>query len=361
MALAAAALLVGVAGVVTAAPSQANLSVCPVGYQPTVHTITPRANFQAEISKLCAGDTLALEPGTYVTGYLRFYADTPGPTGITKASAARPITVTAADPSQPPLIQGGLQFTGANYWRFSYLRVQATAAGLSALYMNGGVGWSVRFSEFFGARATNSYANVVISGSKGYPRGFEFRGNLVHDAAISNRADATDHNLYVNFQGATGSGGLITRNVLWNAPHGVGIKLGNGGAANALGPWGVVVSMNTIYNSGRSILLHGNVRSNTIYGNLLQRATAKFARDPRTTLIYVHDVTGPKNYFHHNYGFTASMFAYDPKRAVAIATGNRMYNDAAHNPVLRSSTAGILMPQNAVAKPYGAAGTGRWP
>ncbi len=358
---AASVLALSATALVGAAPSQAVYAVCPSGYQPAVHTITPRDNFQIAVSSLCPGDTLALQPGTYPVGYLRFYPGTLGPTGILRGTATRPITITAANPAQPPLIQGGLQFTGANYWRLWHLRVQATVAGMSALYMNGGMGWSVRFSEFFGARQTNSMANVVIAGSRGYPRGFEFRGNLVHDAANSTRTDATDHNIYVNFQGAYGSGGLITRNVIWGTPHGAGIKLGNGGAYNALGPWGVTVSLNTIYNSGRAILLHGNVRSNTIYGNIFQRATLRFVNDRRTTLIYIHDVTGPRNVFHHNYGFMASMFTYDVKHRASYGTGNRMYNDSAHNPLLVSSSAGILVPQNPVAKPYGATGTMRWP
>lgn len=353
-------LALAASALVSAAPSQAVYAVCPAGHRPAVHTVSPGVNLAIAISSLCPGDTLALRPGTYRTGYLRFYPNTPGQTGILRGTPTRRTTITAADPQHPPLVQGGLQFSGADYWRLSHLRVQATAPGLSALAMIGGAGWSVTSSEFFGARQTNSMANVLIAGSHGYPRGFEFRGNRIHDAAQSNRRDATDHNLYIMFQGAPGSGGVVTRNVLWNAPHGAGIKIGNGGAYNALGPWGVTVAMNTIYNSGRQILLHGNVRNNNIWGNLLQRATQRFVSDPRTTQIYIHDVTGKGNRFAHNYAFSGSMFAYDPRRAAAFGTGNRSYNAPAYNPLLRSSSVAVLVPANRLARPYGAAGTMRW-
>lgn len=354
------ALVLTAGAVGTAAPAQAVLGYCSADHVGAVVSVQPGVDLQAAISSLCPGDTLSLAPGTYSTGYLRFYPGTLGPTGIRVGTPTRPITINAADPSQPPLLRGGLQFTGAHYWRLANLRVEATGRGNSALYMNGGVGWSVRFSEFYGARTTGSYANVVIAGSGGQPRGFEFRGNQVHDAAISGRADATDHNVYVNFAGAAGSGGLITRNTIWGHPNGAGIKLGNGGGFNALGPWGVTVSLNTIASGGRQILLHGRVGYNVIYGNLFMNATQRFNANPRTTQIYVHDVTGRGNVFHHNYSYAATMFSYDPKHAARYGLGNVHRNTAAYNPMLRTTGAAVLVPANPAAFPYGATGTGRW-
>ena len=348
----------GLGVVVSPLPAQAVVGVCSGSPQVTV--VQPGANVPAELGKLCPGDTLQLAPGTYVTGYMRLYLGGAGIGGIRAGTPSAPITVTSQDPSQPALIQGGLQLYSPHYWRVTNLRIQATVAGQPALTIRNGIGWSVRSCEFWGARQTNAYGNVVISGGGGQPSRFEFRSNLVHDAARSTRSDATDHNIYVNFQGAPGSGGIITRNVIWNAPHGAGIKLGAGGAYNSPGPWGVLVSMNTFYNSGRQILLHGNVRNNRIFGNILQRATQRFARDPRTTQIYAHDVTGRGNVFTNNYAYQATLFAYDPKRSASFGAGNRSYNDPAHDPLLRSSTAGVLVPQNPVAQAYGASGTGRW-
>jgi hypothetical protein len=231
---------------------------------------------------------------------------------------------------------------------------------MSALYMNNGVGWNVSGNEIWGARQTNSMANVVIAGSGGQPRAFLFQWNRLHDAAWSTRKDTTDHNLYVNFQGAGSSGGIITRNTIWNTPHGAAIKLGNGGAYNALGPWGVSISMNTFFNNGRQLLLHGRVSNNRIWGNLMVKATQRFVADTRTTQIYIHDVTGTKNSFAYNYAYGSTMFTYDPKKRGTYGTTNKLSNGSSRNPVLTNVNGKILYPANRVAQPYGTYGTKAW-
>jgi len=349
----------GLGVVVSPLPAQAVVGVCSGSPQVTV--VQPGANVPAELGKLCPGDTLQLAPGTYVTGYMRLYLGGAGIGGIRAGTPSAPITVTSQDPSQPALIQGGLQLYSPHYWRVTNLRIQATVAGQPALTIRNGIGWSVRSCEFWGARQTNAYGNVVISGGGGQPSRFEFRSNLVHDAARSTRSDATDHNIYVNFQGAPGSGGIITRNVIWNAPHGAGIKLGAGGAYNSPGPWGVLVSMNTFYNSGRQILLHGNVRNNTVYGNLFVLATQRFVSNPQTTQIYIHDVTGTGNYIHHNFAFASTMFSYDPTHRVVYGRGNPLSNTVAANPRLSTVNGRPLVATNPLEAPYGAYGTMRWP
>ena len=346
-------------GIVAPVPAQAVVGVC-TGI-PQVRVVSPGVNMPSELGTLCPGDTLQLAPGTYDTGYMRLYLGGAGVGGIRAGTPTAPITLTSQDPSHPALIRGGLQLYTPHYWRIWNLRIQATVAGDPALTIRNGIGWSVRSSEFWGARQTNAYANVVITGGGGQPSRFEFRGNLVHDAAWSTRADTTDHNVYVNFQGARGSGGIITRNVIWNAPHGAGIKLGNGGAYNSLGPWGVLINMNTIYNSGRQILLHGNVRNNTIYGNLFVRATQPFVTNPKTTQIYVHDVTGTGNYIHHNYAYSSTMFAYDPRHSVVFGRGNLLYNVLSANPRLSYVNGRPWVATNPLAAAYGAYGTMRWP
>jgi hypothetical protein len=358
-----AALAVVTLPVVAAAPAQAALGTC--GPEPVVTTFQQATSsvgtdLESALSRLCPGDTLQLPPGTYATGYVRLVKNSIYHGGIRPGTAAKPITVTSQDPANPALIQGGLQFTGADYWRITNLRLQATVANMSALYMNNGVGWTVSGNEMWGARQTNSMANVVIAGSKGQPSGFLFSYNRVHDAAYSTRADTTDHNIYVSFQGATGSGGIITRNTIWNTPHGAAIKLGNGGAYNALGPWGVAVTMNTFVNNGRHLLLHGNVSNNRFWGNLFYHATQRFVSDSRTTGIYIHDVTGTRNTFSYNYGFWATMFTYDPKKRGTYGTTNKQYNDAAHNPTLYSGSGKVFYPNNRLAQPYGAYGTRIW-
>jgi hypothetical protein len=269
----------------------------------------------AALQALRAGDTLQLAPGTYNTGFIRAI-------GMASGTAAAPITVTAQDPTQPPLLVGGLWLYSPTYLVLRHLRIQATAAASPALTVQGGVGWTVDSSEFWGARQTDAFANVVISGTGGYPRGFVFSQNCLHDAAQSTRTSQTDHNLYVNFQGSSLTSGTITRNTMWNAPHGENIKLGDGGLAGALGPWNVRVSNNTLATGGRQILLHANVRDNTVIGNLFYDATQGFVSNPQTTQIYIHDVIGAGNSFSYNYASVASMFIYDPKHVVTLGAGN---------------------------------------
>jgi len=346
-----------------AAPAQAVLGGC--GGSPVVTTFqqTTRSvgtDLESALSRLCPGDTLALPPGTYAAGYVRLVKNSIYHGGIRPGTSTRPITLTSADPANPALIQGGLQFTGADYWRITNLRLQGTVANMSSLYMNNGVGWVVSGNEIWGARQTNSMANVVISGGGGQPKGFVFTRNRVHDAAWSTRADTTDHNIYVNFQGASGSGGAITRNTIWNAPHGAGIKLGNGGATNSLGPWGVTVAMNTFYNNGRQLLLHGRVSNNAIWGNLMVKATQHFVSDSRTTQIYVHDVTGTRNTFAYNYAYSSTMLTYDPKKRGIYGVTNKLSNSSTRNPVLTNVKGMLLWPANPVARPYGTYGTKAW-
>ena len=313
----------------------------------TVTLIHPGANVLAALQSLRAGDTLELAPGTYTTGFIRAV-------GMAGGTPGAPITITAQNPAQPPVLVGGLWLYNPTYIALRHLRIQATAAAAPALTVQGGVGWTVDSSEFWGALATNAYANVVISGTGGYPRGFTFTQNCLHDAAQSSRTATTDHNLYVNFQGSTLTGGLIARNTMWNAPHGENIKLGDGGVDGALGPWNVRVANNTLVLGGRQILLHANVRNNTVIGNLFYDATAPFVSNPQTTQVYIHDVIGPGNSFSDNYWSTSTMFMYNPLNAVTVGAGNI----AGPNPAFAAPNSCAGWRQTApAALPYGRWGT----
>ncbi len=290
----------------------------------TVHTVSPGADLKVALEKLGPGDTLQLNPGTYDIGFLRGY--------VRRGTAKAPITVRAANPAQPPLLRGAVKLFDIDYWQISGIRVQATEKGKEALYIGGGKGWTVSNSEFFGARATNAYSNVTIAGNNpenaksnpaASPSGFRFFSNCVHDAAKSTRA-ATDHNIYVNFLGGRGTGGRIDHNTVYGHPNGAGIKLGDGGATNALGPWGVRVDANTVADGGRQILLHGNVRNNVIAGNLLGRSTTKFTKSPKTTAIYVNKVTTRTNQIANNYTYESSMISYDTERKLVVKAGNKL-------------------------------------
>ncbi len=272
------------------------------------------------LSSLQAGDTLQLAPGTYRTGMV--LPNPPTMAVQTKLHVGRPgapITVRAADPARRPLIMGELKLWGASYWVLDGLRVQAVDKDRDALFIGGGRGWVVRNSEFFGGKQTGAYSNVSIASDlygSGAPKGFAFVNNCVHDAAQTNRG-TTDHNIYVSFAGEPGSGGLISRNVIFNHPRGVGIKLGNGGLLGARGPYGVTVSYNTIARGGRQVFLHADVGNNVITKNILAQSTQTFASLAKTTTTYFSHVEGTGNRFVSNYASGASMFSFGANVSVS--------------------------------------------
>ena len=304
------------------------------------------------ILSLRPGDQLLLAPGTYNIGYVRIYG--PAYTGTFTGTPAAPITIGAADPGHRPLLVGGLQIWGASYWKLRNVRIRAAGASLVALNLYGGVGWQVTGSEFYGARLTNAITNVFIGGSNGLPRGFLFANNCVHDAALGAPSVHTNHNIYVNYAGSGLAGGTITRNVIYGAPNGVGIKIGAGGAASAIGPSGLQVLNNTIVLSGRQVLFTGNVRNNRVYGNLFFGALTPLSGDPRTMQVYSNLLTGSNNWLDHNYGYGSTMMLWDPAHAIR-AFANAFSNAPAANPVLRGGLSCVgLVPSNPLAARYGA-------
>ena len=326
----------------------------------TTTTVGPGVDLRAALIALKPGDTLALLPGTYPTGMV-----SPPPASVavgadrkmSLGTAIARITVRAADPANRPLILGEIKLWAPSYWTLDGLRVQAVDATRDALYIGGGTGWVVRNSEFSGASATNAFSNVTISSDiygTGAPRGFTFTGNCVHDAGRSIRK-TTDHNIYVSFAGESGSGGTISRNVIYNHANGAGIKLGNGGVPGARGPWGVTVAYNTIAQGGRQVLLHGDVRNNTITRNLLSTSTQPFSTVNKTTSVYLNLVVGGGNVFANNYAASSTMFSFGKTARMNADNAVRT------SPRFVGSGCGGFRPTYAKAAAYGRYGSGALP
>lgn len=361
-ALAAAGLLAAATLVPAAAPAAAAGRVL---------TASPSDNLHAVLRTLAPGDTLRLAPGTYdvsryaTGGYLRPLRALPGAPASQRArvgTAAAPIRITALDPARKPLLRGGLRLDAPDYWALSHLRVQATASRTSALYVDGGIGWSVTHSEFFGAGATDAYANVAVSG--GERTRFVFARNCVRGAATG--GGFTDHNIYLSFAGGPSSSARIERNVVFGHPNGAGIKVGNGGAPGAPGPWNVKIANNTLANGGRQVLLHGDVRRVGVYGNILYGSTKPFTGNPKTTAVYVNGTrtaTGTmtpvkgSNRIGASYVHGASMWAYDPSALLANAGDNALRATPGYRSI--NACAGYV-PTTAAARPYGHLGTRTW-
>ena len=320
----------------------------------TNRTVGPGADLTAELERLRPGDTLLLAPGTYSTGSGPLSPDPstsalpPGRKMALGTATAR-ITVRAADPRNRPLIVGEIKLWGPSYWTLDGLRVQAVHAGKDALYIGGGRDWIVRNSEFSGANRTGAYSNVTFANdiySNAVPSRFAFTGNCVHDAGQTSRQN-TDHNIYVSYIGRAGSGGVISRNIIFNHTNGAGIKLGNGGAVGAPGPWGVNVSYNTIAQGGRQVLLHGDVRNNSVTRNLFYRATEPFSTVNKTTSVYLNLVNGSGNYFANNYAASSTMFSWG--KTARLVTDNLVRS----NPGFSSAGCSGYRPTNTSAAPYG--------
>lgn len=296
--------------VVMAAPLAAPAASAEEVSSSRTAVVRPGESLKLALEALRPGDTLLVAPGRHDIGYIR--------PRLTPATSARPITVKAQDWSSPPTLVGGMLLTSPDHWTFHRLRVEGTAARAPGLMVDGGVGWRVSASEFWGARGTDAFANVAIAGGNGYPRGFVFTENCVHDAARSPR-EKTDHNIYVKYHGDARSGGTISRNVIFGHPNGAGIKLGDGGQPGAPGPWGVQLVNNTVLDGGRQVLLSHDVRNNLVRGNLLGWSSEPFTpQDRRTTGIYALMVGGSGNVMDNNFVFSADMAVRDPYGKVRV-------------------------------------------
>ena len=326
----------------------------------TTTTVGPGADLRTAMIALKPGDTLALLPGTYDSGMV-----SPPPVSLaigadrkmSVGTPTQPITVRAADPSARPLILGEIKLWGPSYWVLDGLRVQAVDATRDALYIGGGRGWVVRNSEFFGASSTGAFSNVTIGSDiygSGAPSGFTFTQNCVHDAGHTTRR-TTDHNIYVSFRGTPSSGGLISRNTIFNHPNGAGIKLGDGGVLGAVGPWGVKVTYNTIAYGGRQVLLHGDVRNNTVARNIFATSTQRFSSVNKTTSVYLNMVVGGGNTFANNYAASSTMFSFG--RSVTIGVDNAVRT----SPRFAGAGCEGLRPTYAKAVAYGRYGSGALP
>ena len=172
------ALVAAATALLTVAPGPA-----PAQAAAQTYYASPGDNLAAMLTNLRPGDSLLLRPGVYDVGYLR--------PNITPGTPNAVISFGAADRAHPPLLRGLVKLFGPSYWVLSGLRVQATQPSFEALYMGGGTGWRVMNSEFFGARQTGAYDNVVRdnyiagSGMAGFtihahlPGGEDVNGNKV--------------------------------------------------------------------------------------------------------------------------------------------------------------------------------------
>lgn len=223
-----------------------------------------------------AGDTVLIEGGTYdarVNPYLQ---------AANRGTADRPVVVRAREGARV-VIRGLLRLEQPDHWEIDGIRITSDGrrygSGEYLLKIRGGRGWEVRDGEVWGTRA-GSYAAVRIErGSAAHgpnvaPDGWALRRNCIHDTADVHDG-ARDHNIYVH-TGADAGPGAIVDNVVFGAPGGQNLKLGDGTASGVTsGAHHVRVEGNTLVDAQQNILLTGSSSDNLIRGNVLAGVLGK--------------------------------------------------------------------------------------
>jgi hypothetical protein len=153
--------------------------------------------------------------------------------------------------------------------------------------MQGGTGWQIKNSEFWGAR---SYAALFTAGGADK---FYVGYNTIHDTYPSN-ATAQDHLIYVY----EATDGVIERNLLYNSPNGRAVKVGSL-SNDVTYPRNITVRYNTLYgNLGPSnIQFDRAANNNRAYRNIYQK--------PKSTHQNVthYELTGTNNVVSDNIGW----------------------------------------------------------
>lgn len=260
------------------------------------------------LASLAPGDTLYLRGGRYVENITG--------TAIRPATPSAPILV-AGYPGEQPLIEGLLWLRDPSWWTLDRITVTWNPGNPSTRHMvkiTNGVGWTVRNSEFWGAR---SYAALLVAGTvRDQPADWTVTGNCIHDTYRSNDVNQ-DHLIYVNTGVASGRG-TIERNVLFNATNGMGVKLGGsdvtGGSAH------VTVTRNTIHNTSQSVLVAGDSHDNSIVGNILSAVGAGYSN------VRGYQLQGAGNSMRDNLGHGArSILLNDDGHAGVVDAGGNLF------------------------------------
>lgn len=211
----------------------------------------PWRTIEASFHKLEPGDTLIVRGGTYSENVVG--------SSIRPGSSSSPIVVKAAA-GENPVIQGLLWLSRPSHWTLDGIDVtwrHGNPDSAHMVKMTDGSGWTIKNAELSEAR---SYAALLVAGE---PSGWSVRDSCVHDTRTANSTNQ-DHLIYVN-TGSGGGPGLVTRNVLFNAPNGHGLKLAGSG---------VRFSYNTVHNTRHSVLVDGESHGNLWQRNILSSPAA---------------------------------------------------------------------------------------
>jgi len=253
----------------------------------------PWRTVEKGLESLQAGDTLLIRQGTYVERITS-----------PKINAGTPTSriVVKAYPGERPVIKGLLWITGADYWVFNGVNVTWDSATGSRdehmVKLTNGVGWVFRNAELWGA---HSYADLLVASTvPGEPANWIVAKNCIHDNYGALDHINGDHLIYVNTHNTPG--GIVRRNILFNALNGMGVKLGSADVPEE-GPANVLVYDNTIYNTSQSILVAWSAQNNELFNNLMDKVDTE--HNPNYGNIRGYQLTGLNNRAHDNLGYEA--------------------------------------------------------
>jgi len=214
------------------------------------------------------GDVIVVRGGTY-----REAVSTTGDgRSDHKGTSASKRLVLQNYPGETVRLNGWVNFNDPDYWTVTGIRFgyDATLTGNRnyIVGMFGGTGWIFMRNEVSGGYG-NANMIVGINGSLAAstaPTSWRVSQNCIHDNNGTNAGDI-DHNLYVSAS-IYSRGGIIERNLMWNAPNGGNIKLG--GSQNPdEAPVDVVVRNNTLLRAGSGIIVGQKANKILINRNIL--------------------------------------------------------------------------------------------
>jgi hypothetical protein len=309
----------------------------------------PWRSFERALPALKCGDTLTVS-GTAATPYVPKKIDGEGdpaltfdPSSVQDCAAGTRITVLSAGGADPE-IKGLVRFNNLHNWTFSNIDVRWNRGQYTEhlLKLQGGRGWVWTDSEVSHA---NSFANVLVAPtSAGPPHDWTISRNCIHDNIANQDPNGNNrsHGLYIGTLGGS-TGGLITRNIVFNVVAGQGIKLHSGDGVKS--PSDVDVTYNTISNvSEQGILVATDARENLLTHNLIAHARGGAA-------VRGYGLTNSTNVL----GPTASWAA--GKVVQYYPTGGTLIDQRGHvsaDPGFDSTTScDGFRPTNAVLQPFG--------
>lgn len=252
----------------------------------------PWRTLSRALPALVAGDTLYVREGTYREQLMKLT--------LHEGTLRRPIVV-AAYPGEGPVVKGRLWLQQPVHWTIDGIDVTRDPRGEPSAHMvkvTGGVGWTWRNSEIWGAHAS---ANVLIVGTEsGEPRDWSFTDNCVHDLEPLQSVQQGS-NIAVGQMRNAGPG-EISRNLIYQKQLRVrNLRLGVRAQQVSFGPRDLTVTYNTIYGGAVAITLAGGASGIDIERNLLA--------DPASgTLIRANQLRGTDNTVQQNLGVQAERF-----------------------------------------------------